>query len=115
VAVIETGRPAGNQTIEIPWAHSFIHGLVPPAAVNSATTCPSGVARVVTQHSFLNGLAAALTWGLYTPLHIIVTCASGAASLDLPVAKTLADAEARLESGESFLVPLTERAQTALE
>lgn len=85
-AVIETGRPAGAETISIPWAHSFIYGLVPPKPVNAASTCPNGVSRVDTQHSFLNGLVAAITFGLYTPIQIDVTCASrGSASLGLPM------------------------------
>ena len=28
------------------------------------------------QQSFLNGLAGALTWGIYTPITVIVTCAA---------------------------------------
>jgi hypothetical protein len=114
-AVIETARPPGTQTIDIPWAHSFVYGIVPPAVVNSATQCPSGVARVVTEHSFLNGLVAAITWGIYTPVHITVTCASGSASLDLPTVRTLAEAEARLENGEAFLLRLREETRTSFE
>jgi hypothetical protein len=107
-AVIETARPAGTQTIDILWAHSFVYGIVPPNVVNSAAQCPSGVARVVTEHSFLNGLVAVITWGIYTPIHITVTCASGSASLDVPTVKSLAEAEARLKNGETFLLPLRE-------
>ena len=76
-AVIETGRPAGSEVITQKWANSFIYGLVPPAMVNTASRCPNGVAKVETQHSFLNGLVAAITWGIYTPIQIDVTCASG--------------------------------------
>lgn len=76
-AVIDTGRPAdASSTITIPWAHSFIFGLVPPKAVDAAQTCTNGVARVETQHSFLNGLAAFVTFQIYTPMQIDVTCAS---------------------------------------
>jgi hypothetical protein len=76
-AVIETGRPADtSSTITIPWAHSFIFGLVPPKLVDAAQQCTNGVARVETQHSFLNGLAAVLTFSIYTPMQIDVTCAS---------------------------------------
>jgi hypothetical protein len=74
--------------------------------VDSADDCPSGVAQVETQHSFLNGLAAAITFGIYTPLQINVTCASGAASIDLPTVRNLAEAKARLGAGEAFLLPL---------
>jgi Bor protein len=75
-AVIDTGRPASTDMITIKWANSFIYGLVPPPMVNSATKCPNGVSKVETQHSFLNGLVAAITWGIYTPIQIDVTCAS---------------------------------------
>ncbi|MGH7127423.1 MAG: Bor/Iss family lipoprotein, partial [Planctomycetaceae bacterium] len=52
-------------------------GLVPPETVTTAEQCPDGVARVETMHSFLNSLASALTWGIYTPITIRATCAGG--------------------------------------
>ncbi len=76
-AVIETGAPAGTDNLSVPWAHSFIYGLVPPPVVNSAQKCPRGAAKVETQHTFLQGLVAAITWGIYTPMKIDVTCATG--------------------------------------
>lgn len=79
-AVIDTGRPATGQVINQPWAMSFVYGLIPPPEVNTASTCPGGVAKVETQHSFLNGLVAMLTFGLVTPIQITVTCAGGSAS-----------------------------------
>ena len=74
-AIIETGFPPGNQTIEKPWASSWIGGLVPPTMVETAERCPNGVARVETQHSFLNMLVTWLTAGIYAPMTIEVTCA----------------------------------------
>jgi len=76
-AVIETGRPAGSTVINRAWAHGFIFGLVPPSVTNVAQQCPSGVSKVETKHSFLNGLVGGLTWSLYTPMQITVTCAQG--------------------------------------
>jgi hypothetical protein len=35
------------------------------------------VAKVETRHSFLNQLVGILTLGIYTPMHIKVTCAAG--------------------------------------
>lgn len=81
-AVIETGATAGTETLSVPWAHSFIYGLVPPKVVSAASTCPRGVAKVETQHTFLHGLVAAITWGIYTPMQIDVTCSTGARSND---------------------------------
>ncbi len=75
-ATIETGRPLSPQTVEKPWAHGFIGGLVPPTTVETASKCPNGVARVETKHSFPNMLASFLTGGIYTPISIKATCAA---------------------------------------
>jgi hypothetical protein len=88
-AVIETGRPESATVINQPWAMSFVYGLVPPPAVNTASTCPNGVARVDTQHSFLNGLVAAVTFGIVTPMTITVTCASSGGGADNDAALTV--------------------------
>ena len=94
-AVIETGRPAGSTVIDRPWAMSFVFGLVPPPVENVASQCPNGVARVETQHSFLNGLVAAVTFSIVTPMRITVTCASGGtASLDAAAPVVRLDAAA---------------------
>ena len=74
-AVVETGRPPSGQVVEKEWAHSFIGGLIPPSVVETASQCPNGVARVETEHSLLNMLAAGLTGGLYSPITIKVACA----------------------------------------
>lgn len=76
-AVIETGRQPNGQTIERPWAHSFIGGLVPPSVTETASQCSGGIARVTTQHSFLNLVAEAVTFGIYSPMTITVQCAGG--------------------------------------
>mgnify|MGYP000080997955 CR=1 FL=1 len=78
-AVIDTGRAATGTPIVTPWAHSFIYGIVPPKITETAQSCPGGVAKVETQHSFLNGLVAALTGGIYTPMTITVSCAGARA------------------------------------
>lgn len=84
-ATIETGRPAGTKVIEKKWASSWIYGLVPPSTINAAAECPNGVAKVQTQLSFLNQLVSGLTWGIYTPMQIVVTCAEVThSSLDTP-------------------------------
>jgi hypothetical protein len=75
-ATIETGLPASTTVITKPWAHGFIFGLIAPETVATASTCKNGVAKVETQHSFLNMLASFVTFNLYTPIQIDVTCAS---------------------------------------
>ena len=74
-ASVDTGRPPSAKVISKPWAASWIFGLVPPPKVMTATECPNGVAKVETQLSFLNQLVGALTFGIYTPMQIVVTCA----------------------------------------
>lgn len=109
-AIIETGRPAGSEIITNKWAHSFIYGLVPPQVVNTAARCASGVARVETQHSFLNGLAAAVTFGIYTPIQIDVTCATGGTASISPAAPTV-----KVESGRTLQEALNEAIQLSSE
>ena len=80
-AVIETGRPASTTIVQNEWASSWIAGLIPPAVVNVASQCPNGVSKVQTEHSFLNMLAQFVTFSIYSPMTITVTCASaGSAS-----------------------------------
>ena len=80
VATIETGRAKLSKTISKPWASCWIYGLVPPTTIQTSADCPDGVAVVQTQHSFLNYLVGGLTFGIYTPIQIVVTCAEGGAS-----------------------------------
>jgi hypothetical protein len=79
-ATINTGLPPGTEGIHKTWAHGFLYGLVPPATVEAASKCTNGVARVETQSSFLNMVASAITFGIYTPMQIDVTCAARAAA-----------------------------------
>ena len=83
-AVVDTGRPMSSTVVTKPFQPSFIGGLVPPPALNVASECPNGVARVETVHSFVEGLVAAITFSLFTPMTYKVTCAGGAGSSSLP-------------------------------
>ena len=76
-AKVTTGKQPSSMVIDKPWAHGFIFGLVPPDEVSVASQCPNGAAIVETQISFLNGLVSAITFNLYTPMQITVTCAAG--------------------------------------
>lgn len=78
---IETGLAPGTQVIDQEWAPSFVYGLVPPPTVEAGEECPNGVAIVETEISFLNGLVSALTFSIFTPMHIKVTCAAGTSAL----------------------------------
>ena len=86
-AVIQTGRPESSDVISIKWANSFVYGLVPPPVLETASRCTNGVARVETQHSFLNGLVGVITFGIYTPMQLDVTCAARGTASAAPVIK----------------------------
>lgn len=62
--------------VEKKWASSFLYGLV-PAEVDVSDECPNGIASATREISFLNGLVGGLTFNLYTPQSITVTCAAG--------------------------------------
>jgi hypothetical protein len=72
-----TGAPEAPTVIDTPWQNSFVYGIVPPPELNTQSQCPQNVSKVETEISFLNGLVSAITWNIYTPLHVRVTCASG--------------------------------------
>ncbi len=76
-ATVVTGLPMSNEVISKPFASCWIYGLVPPSVVETAAKCPNGVAKVETQLSFVNSLVSAITFGIYTPMSIEVTCAEG--------------------------------------
>lgn len=78
-AQITTGLEASNEVYQQAWATSFIAGLVPPDIVNAEQQCTNGVAKVETRHSFLNMVAQMVTFSLYSPMEITVTCASASA------------------------------------
>jgi hypothetical protein len=111
---VDTGRQPSGQTIEKPWANSFVYGLVPPETVETASRCPNGVAKVESQISFLNGLVAALTLSIYTPMTIQVQCAAGApdpeaqptSTLDAAGKALLDAARTSARTGEAVLVKL---------
>lgn len=74
-ATVETGKAPSAEVIEQPFALSFVYGLVPPPTVDAAEECSNGVSKVETKISFVNGLVQSLTFGLFTPMSIKVTCA----------------------------------------
>ena len=94
-AVVETGRPAGGTEVYKPWAMSFVFGLVPPPIESVASACPNGVSKVETQHSFLNGLVAFVTFQIVTPMEIRVTCAGGGRDEDASLARVRVDGNPR--------------------
>ena len=75
-ATIDTGRTPSTRVIDERWASGWVLGLVPPKTVETAAECADGVAMVETKLGFLNQVVGILTIGIYTPMHIKVTCAA---------------------------------------
>lgn len=78
-AQITTGLEESNEVYQEAWASGFIAGLVPPDIVSAEEQCANGVAKVETRHSFLNMLAQFITFSIYSPMEITVTCATASA------------------------------------
>jgi hypothetical protein len=105
-ATIQTGLTPSTTMVEKRWASSWIAGLVPPSAVNTMQQCPGGVARVDTQLSFPNMLVGFLTFSIYTPMDIVVTCAQPRQEdLSAVVADSAAFQKA-LRQGKPFVIKL---------
>ena len=81
-ALIDTELEPSMVILDKSFAASWIFGLVPPKSVSTASKCSNGVAKVETWLSFPNQLVGFLTLGIYTPMHIKVTCAGSQAALE---------------------------------
>ncbi len=79
--VVQTGLAPGSKVVDKPFVSTWIFGLVPAQELDMRSECPGGIAIVTTEESFMNGLLSAITLGIWTPVHVMVTCASGTASL----------------------------------
>jgi opacity protein-like surface antigen len=87
-AQVVTDREPSAQVYEDKMANSFLFGLIPPKTVRAQDECPNGVARFETKRSFLNGLVSAITFNIYTPMHIELTCASSSADTSVTGSNT---------------------------
>lgn len=103
-ATVETGLTPSTTVIDQAWASGWVFGLVAPKPVESMSRCPGGVAKVETELSFVNMLVGNLTLGIFTPMHIRVTCAMagqrgalpGAAQIEVSAAATPAEVQEAL-------------------
>ena len=57
------------------WTHSFLWGLIPSGQASLEQCGYAGVKEVKTQVGGLGLVASALTLGIWTPMHVKVTCA----------------------------------------
>jgi hypothetical protein len=91
--VVETGLPAGGNTVTKAWAPSFVFGLVAGQPIDVRKECPGGIAFASTRMTFPNGLVGMITLGLFTPHEVKVTCAGrGAMVPGTEVVRVAADA-----------------------
>jgi hypothetical protein len=79
--VVQTGRAPSQTVVQQSWVSTWIFGLVAATPIDARAKCPSGVATVETLTSFPNGLLSALTFGIWAPQTVRITCASGTAAL----------------------------------
>lgn len=82
---VQTGRTPSATVIHRPWTHTFLWGLVPAEPIDVTTECRSGIATVVTEQSFLNGVATVLTLGIWTPRDVTIRCATASATRGHPL------------------------------
>ncbi|MEP6494925.1 MAG: hypothetical protein ABJF01_19720 [bacterium] len=78
---VETGRTPSATIVDKEWVPTWIFGLVAAPEIDTRQQCPTGVAIVETETSFMNGIVAIITIGIFTPQHVKVTCATGTAML----------------------------------
>ena len=75
---VHSGLTPSETIVEKEFVATWLWGIVPAEPIDVRQQCPSGVATVETQQSFLNGLVGALTLGIYSPQRLLVTCAARA-------------------------------------
>lgn len=74
VNTFNVGKGAQSNVSTSKWNHYLIDGLI-PVGVSNPNDLAGGAAdyTVTIQNSFVNGLVAAITFGLYTPTTTTVT------------------------------------------
>jgi hypothetical protein len=114
-AKVTTGRDAGGETMTMRKT-GFINGLVMQGMpVDGASQCQNGVASVTTKLTVVDQFLAALTGGLYSPMTVQVTCASGGMSSLMPAPEidfTLPEDATKAEVEETITAAAQESATT---
>lgn len=111
--VYRTGLPAAGRPAYSAWHHSFIAGLITTSSdINLSSLCPSGVAEINDEMTFLNGLVAILTEGLWTPTHVEVFCSASAAGASVPI---LPERVVQMQQSNPALLSQLKQARAELE
>jgi mRNA-degrading endonuclease toxin of MazEF toxin-antitoxin module len=112
------GAP-GGEVVHDEWRHHWLGGLISPGSETEVSQyCPSGNLTIEQEMTFLNGLVAVLTSGIYAPTTVKVRCYDrGRRTLSLSVAEVTRIIQAdRFEQRVGLLLPdRLEEVQDALE
>ena len=73
---VQSGLQPSSTVVEHTFVSTWLWGLVAAQPIDVRQQCPTGVAKVETEQSFVNGLVGAVTLGIYSPQHLRVTCAA---------------------------------------
>jgi Bor protein len=73
---VSTGQAPSSTVVEHQFVKTWLWGIIPADTIDVRQKCPSGVAKVETEQSFVNGLVGIVTLGIYSPQHLRVTCAA---------------------------------------
>jgi len=101
--VVQTGRSPGNTVVDKPWVATWVFGLVQAQPIETRPLCPSGIATVETEMSFLNGLVGGVTLGIFTPQHVRITCATSTSALPRDVQKLTIPADASVDEERAIV------------
>ncbi len=69
---VETGRPASG-VVETQNVATWLTGLIPAKPVSG---CRGQIARVQTKVTFLGSVISMVTFGIYTPVLVKISCAT---------------------------------------
>ncbi len=80
---VGAGAPAGP-VVYGEWQSHWLGGLIGHRTHELGELCPAGNATIHDEQTFLNGLVAVLTSGIYTPTKVTIRCSTGqSAQLEL--------------------------------
>jgi Bor protein len=74
--VVHTSLAPSNRAVEHWFVSIWAWGLIPAKPIDVRRECTGGVATIMAEQSRANVFIAILTVGIYTPMHVRVTCAA---------------------------------------
>ena len=80
-SIITTDLPPSTEVYHEGFRPAFIYGLVPAQVDGSKYCAGRRWARVETQYSILDWVVGTVTFGIFTPMDVRVTCAASGAML----------------------------------